>query len=106
MTTEISSDILARIELIADEDASHYTATAAKRGRNPKYPYVPVIAWKAEVAPYKHSRQILNRAFVTREEAVAHAQSVIDAERAGLARKLADPRHRALRGQYGLPRDL
>ncbi|MGV9679090.1 hypothetical protein ACWDSJ_27730 [Nocardia sp. NPDC003482] len=79
-------------------------AAAAKRGRNPAYPYVPVVKWDLDGQP--RTTQLKGLAYKTREEAVARAQRQIDAERAGLARKLRERGYRALRESYGLPREL
>jgi hypothetical protein len=77
------------------------TASAVKRGRNPAFPYVPII---------DHGDRTENpargNAFKTRAEAVAEAQRCIDARREHLRRTLAEPRMRALREQHGLPRDI
>lgn len=80
--------------------ADHGKPTAVKRGRNPRWPYVPVIDHGT------HTEQIVKRAFATRDEAIACAARVIEGRAADLARKLADPRYRALREQYGLPREI
>jgi len=45
-------------------------------------------------------------AYVTREEALAAAAATIQARRNDLRQKLMDPRYRALREQYGLPRNI
>jgi hypothetical protein len=75
-------------------------ATANRRGRNPRWPYCPVIDHGGR------KEQILGRAYVTRDEAVRAAQFAIDARRALLAAKLALRNYRALREQHGLPREL
>jgi hypothetical protein len=81
------------------------TATASKRGRNPKWPYVPVITYGDDVGR-QHTEQILGVAYATREEAIARAQKGLDSARRLLAKKLADPCYRALRRQYGLPEEI
>lgn len=48
-------------------------ASAAKRGRNPKFPYVPVT-----VRADGRTSQVLGAAFATRVDAVAFAQKTID----------------------------
>lgn len=82
-------------------------ATAAKRGRNPKFPYVPIInhdpagtAWKAR------TEQIRNRAYADRQDAIDCAQRVIDNRRACHIRDLNEYRNRATREAEGLPREL
>ena len=78
------------------------TASARKRGRNPDYPYVPVI----ERPNGTTSNPVRGRAYATRTEAVAAAQRQIDGRRRQLSDQLAQPRYRALREAYGLPREL
>lgn len=79
--------------------------TAAKRGRNPRWPYVPVIDHSPEIGKQR-TEQIKKRAYVTREEAVAYAASVIEARKAHDRQLLKDPRMRAVRRAAGLPEDL
>lgn len=76
------------------------TATAQKRGRNPRWPYVPVIIHTG------YQQQICGLAFATRDEAVACGERHIAGLRAGLRQKLLEPRYRALREQYGLPQEM
>lgn len=52
------------------------TASATKTGRNPKYPYVPVIIIKH--GPRDIASQIRGYAFETRAEAIAFAQATIE----------------------------
>lgn len=76
-----------------------------KRGRNPAFPYVPIVRYAHE-----GRRQTVNPtrrvAFETRAEAAAFAQRHIDDLKAAIKAQLAEPRYRALREQYGLPREL
>ena len=73
------------------------TATAAKRGRNPQFPYVPIIKYSA--GGKQRTRQLRGLAYEDRTEAVARAQASIDATRRKLAEDLCRPRERALREQ-------
>lgn len=75
-------------------------AHAEKRGRNSRWPYVPIIDYDT------HTNQIRGRAYATREEAMAYAQLCIDKRRADFLERLRDPRYRALRVQHGLPMEL
>lgn len=83
--------------------------TARKTGRDPRWPYVPVIRPTVSEldrpGPPGH-RQVLGVAYATRDEAIAAAARHIEALRASLAVKLANPGARLLREQYGLPREL
>jgi hypothetical protein len=84
--------------------ANFGVASAAKRGRNAKWPYVPIVIHNDCCRPT--TVQIVGVAYATREEALARAQRHIDGCRSDLAKKLADPRMRALREQYGFPREV
>lgn len=75
-------------------------ATAVKRGRDPRWPYVPVIDHGT------YTSQVRGLAFATRAEAIEAAAAHIEANRTNIAVMLAQPRHRALREQYGLPREI
>ena len=79
-------------------------ASAAKRGRNPSFPYVPVIdhGFQARGVHRTRTEQIIGLAYATREEAVAYAAKVIDARRETLRQKLSLPNYRALRAKYGI----
>ncbi|MBO2461626.1 hypothetical protein [Actinomadura violacea] len=83
------------------------TAKAAKRGRNPRWPYVPVIDYGPQTGVHAtRTEQIKGRAYDNRADAVACAQRVINARAALHETKLATPRLRALREQHGFPREL
>jgi hypothetical protein len=75
-------------------------ATAKKAGRFPHSPYVPVIDHG------NFTKQVMGLAYATREEALDAAQRHINNARESLASRLAEPRHRALRRQYGLPEEI
>jgi hypothetical protein len=79
--------------------------TAAKRGRNPRWPYVPVIRYTPPEGK-SYTTQLRKRAFATRDEAETFAQDHIASARQSLARQLADPRCRVLREHYGLPTEI
>lgn len=80
------------------------TPSAAKRGRNPSWPYVPVIVGSPR-GGRDDREQVLGKAFATRDEAVAYALRVIESRKAHFAEQLSDPRYRALRESCGLPRE-
>jgi hypothetical protein len=88
-------------------------ASAAKRGRHPKFPYVPVVVTMThpnDDLPDMVFRRTWNPikgvAFATRDEAVAKAQNWIDGFRVSIARELAEPRMRANRIHHGFPMEL
>jgi len=83
----------------------HGRPAARKLGRNPRFPYVPVLVGSPG-GGLDGVEQILGLAFATREEAVWAAERTVGQRRAALARHLAEPRHRAAREHYGLPREL
>lgn len=82
------------------------TPSAAKRGRSPQWPWVPIIDLSALQSRGLKTQQVCGKAFATREEAVAYAERVIASRKAALEKALADPRQRALREAHGLPREL
>lgn len=59
------------------------TASFAKRGRNPRFPFVPIVKHHAHppgfAVPKDWTYQIRGFAFTTREEAIAYAQKYINA---------------------------
>ena len=80
-------------------------ATARKSGRNPGWPYVPVVHHPPCIglsAIDGRTEIIRGRAFATRPEAVNYAQRVINARKAKMATDLAEPRMRAFRAQWGV----
>lgn len=79
--------------------------SARKTGRDPRWPYVPVIKHSGtSTAPKPWVEQIRGLAFATRPEALSCAEAHITKLRARFAEKLADPKMRALRAYYGAPR--
>lgn len=81
---------------------------AAKRGRNPAFPYVPIVNYgpQQQGVHRTRTRQVANRAFATREEAIECARQAIARGVENFRKNLADPRERALREMHGLPREL
>jgi hypothetical protein len=82
------------------------TASAARRGRNSRFPFVPLTVRTDETGTRRTTNAERRHAFATRDEAVAHAERVIDRTYEVLAERLADPCNRSLREHHGLPRDL
>jgi len=81
--------------------------TAHKRGRDPRWPYVPVVIRRRfDDTDSTYQDQVRGLAYATREEAVTAASEYIAAVRSSLAERMADPRNRALREKYGLPREV
>jgi hypothetical protein len=78
-------------------------ASAVKRGRNPKFPYVPIVEYRDRTRTHNPARR---EAYATRDEAVSRAQQCIDHLKSTIKAQLAEPRYRALREQYGLPREI
>lgn len=98
-TAAIRALIGDRVDLIAAAE-DFGVPSAAKRGRNPRWPFVPVVKFESG-----RTQQLRGLAYSTREDAVARAERQIDARRQQLARDLCRPNMRALREQHGLPRD-
>lgn len=92
----------------AVDAVNHGTPTAVKRGRNPRFPYVPIVDYGPQSVGMATHRtaEVTGLAFTTRQEAVDAASDHIGQHRASLAVRLAHPRERALREYHGLPRDL
>jgi len=82
--------------------------SAVKRGRNPQWPYVPIVDHGEQTTGVHRTRteQIKAKAFAARENAISYAAAVIDARRIAFRRDLLEPGHRALREQYGLPAEI
>jgi hypothetical protein len=78
--------------------------SARRAGRNPAYPYVPIILLRDGL--HEHKQQITPHAFQTRREAVDFAGYVLDQLGPSIRHRLQDPRERALRELCGLPREL
>ena len=84
-----------------------FKASAAKRGHNDEFPYVPVVI----LTPADGGRGYTKNwtpglAYKTREEAVERAQRSIMTEIAVNAHKMTLPRFRSLREEYGFAREL
>src|SRR5690606_33287034 len=79
--------------------------SADKRGRRDEWPYVPVLLGHPQ-GGRDGKLQILGKAFATRDEAVAWAAKTAQHQRDVLRTKLLAPNMRALREQYGLPRNV
>lgn len=78
---------------------------ARKSGRNPRWPYVPIIVHTDELGR-KNTKQVMGLAYETQEAATARAEQEITAHRERTAQQLGERRFRALREQFGLPREI
>lgn len=102
--TVCTATIAAAVERARSTDTRR--ASAVKRGRNPRFPYVPIWTYTDATGGRRTENPMTRRAFATREEAVTYAERLLDREYEVLARHLADPGYRSLREHYGLPREL
>jgi len=95
-------------QAVAAKSATGYfgEATARKGGRNPRWPYVPVVAYTNPETGLRTTKQIKGLAYATRAEAVDSAARTIAAEQARVTAQLGQRAYRALRESYGLPREL
>lgn len=81
------------------------TPTAAKSGKSPRWPYVPVIKLNLAVGRAK-TQQIRGKAFATREAAISYAARHIERLKERYRHDFLAPERRALRLHYGLPAEL
>jgi hypothetical protein len=97
-------DVMAR----RDAEEGFGVARARKRGRNPQWPYVPVIFTRTAAGrpDVGFESQILGNAYETRELALACAERHIATARHGFRYRLLQSNYRALRGQWGLPQEM
>jgi hypothetical protein len=116
-TTNADAELAALLDEQVDREVDRRIAEAVaavdfgrpgyrRRGRNDRYPFVPVVLTDHESGVGRRQRQPLAKAFATADEALAYADRVIEAERAALTDKLGQPRFRALRAHHGLPYEL
>lgn len=98
MTTE-------QIEAAVHTAYGHYKAQTVKRGRNPAFPYVPIYRF-ADSNGNAQTTQIKGKAFANRDDAIAYAQRYINALKRTMRDHLQEPRYRALREEFGLPREI
>jgi hypothetical protein len=80
--------------------------SARKGGRNPKWPWVPIINYGEDWRSRTRTYQPRGVAFETREQAVEYASKAIAGQMELYRRMLHCPRQRAMREQYGLPREI
>lgn len=94
--------------VVARHAALAGTPGAVKRGRDSRWPYVPIVCLpdRPDGAYAAQTSQIRGRAFATRDEAIADAAAYLERGRAAFAADLLEPRHRALREHWGLPREI
>lgn len=92
------------IDEAVQECFAGHVAAARKAGRNPRYPYVPIIKTPDTFVPGKlREAQIRGRAHATRDAALACAENQIDRFRKNMREKLSDPTYRVYREQWGVP---
>lgn len=97
---EVDPDFLSAV-IAAVEARENWIPSARKSGRTKERPYVPIQ--KTEFG----TTQILNRAYATREEAIACAERVLRKARVKLMFRLLTPDNaRPFREMLGLPRDI
>jgi hypothetical protein len=90
-----------------EADQTFGIAGARKRGRNPRWPYVPVVFHPTPGRPGAgYEQQVLGNAYATREEALACAELHIATWRHGFRYRLMQSNYRALRSHWGLPQEL
>jgi len=94
-----------QIEAAVQQAYGHYRAEAVKRGRDPRFPYVPIYRF-SDGAGNSQTTQIRNRAYSTRGEAIQCAADFIARLKQHMRDQLCKPGCRALREQYGLPREI
>lgn len=97
---QVDRELERRIRAVADA-VDFGTPGYRRRGRNPRFPFVPV----RNLADGRES-QVQARAFADAGDALVCAAEHIDALREALVDKLGDHRHRAVREHHGLPREL
>lgn len=93
-------------DAIAAAAYDHLSPSARKSGRRPEWPYVPIVVHERSDGRMTTTKQLRGLAYETRDEAVAAAAAHIEACRRTLARQLGERQYRALREQYGLPREI
>jgi hypothetical protein len=107
MTTDSQIQFADDVQAATDREYAGVRATARKAGRNPRYPFVPVLIHSAGgVRGQGRTEQIRGAAYATRAAAVDMAEQALWDRRVAFTRQLGDPRQRALRTSRGLPRDV
>lgn len=76
--------------------AGTHTPGALKRGRNPRWPYVPTYTWQPADGSRGYSQQIRGKAYATRAEALEYATRYVERleQRAAAALEAYRERHR------------
>lgn len=96
--------ILEQIDALVDS-LDLGTASASKRGSNAAFPYVPIIK-RTDGVRDTTQNPTRRAAYANREEAIAVAQSHINAQREAMRVKLKQPGTRAWRKSFGLPEEI
>lgn len=118
-----SPELAARIAAYVESTYQYHLADAQRRGRNPKWPHVPVILeprydpdrideiiaanGKLDRRLDYRQRQLRGVAFATREEALDYARQRLNRDRTNMITQISHPtKGRAWRTHLGMPRDL
>lgn len=94
------------VNAVANREYSRYEPEARKSGRNPKWPYVPIVKVTDRESGRESTKQLLGLAYATREEAEMRAVRQILAWQDKMVADLMQPNKRAYREFLGLPREL
>lgn len=99
---------LNRMDIAAAIDAHQppQWGDARRAGRNPNYPYIPIVVTSHDNGWNRTTAVIRGYAFATRDEAVQFARDTVHHRRQKLIDQLLKPNQRAHRTRYGLPADL
>src|SRR5690348_15219242 len=103
---DVRAELDAAIQRAIDRD--HFgKPTARKGGRNPKWPYVPVVRrTTGGKGGGGYDQQLKGKASAPRPEAVDCARHKIELSYRALRSQLLKVGNRPLREQHGLPREL
>jgi len=101
--TTTAAEFFAAVDYLVAHRLSTMTASAAKRGKNPDFPFVPIVIDTRDGRTYNPAKGL---AFAYRENAVSVAQDTIDESAIRHYSIATAGGHRAARERVGLPREL